>query len=158
MKLIKRLKKKKNTETQYPTGAPIVGASTSSTATEPANDKLTKIDAIQNAGALFKLLQSVGDASDLLSPLKAVCGVLKIVTDMALVGNLLFSSDNTDKCIPCSFFTRMLKVWKIWPISSSNRGSQLSKRSTSYRLRSSVGRETLKDWYIRWNNMARSYE
>jgi hypothetical protein len=134
MKLIRRLKKKKSTESQHSTAAPIGGASTSST----ANDNFTKIDAIQNAGKLFEVLENVSEASDLLSPLKAVCGVLKIVTDMALVGNLLFSSDNTDKCIPCSFFTRMVKISKIWPISSNNRRSQLNKRSMNYQVRNSA--------------------
>ena len=84
MKLIRRLKKKKSTESQHSTAAPIGGASTSST----ANDNFTKIDAIQNVGTLFEVLQSVGDASDLLSPLKAICGVLKIVTDKALASKL----------------------------------------------------------------------
>jgi hypothetical protein len=55
-----------------------------------------------------------------------------------LVGNLLFSLDNTDKCILCSFFTRMAKICKIWSISSSNRGSQLNKRLMNYRIRSSA--------------------
>jgi hypothetical protein len=88
MKLIKRLKKKKSTETQSP---PVVGASTS--ATEPANDNFTKIDAIQNAGKLFEVLESVGEASDLLAPLKVICGVLKIATDMALVSKLFCQFD-----------------------------------------------------------------
>jgi hypothetical protein len=90
MKLIRRLKKKKSTETQSPTTAPVVGASTSTT--EPTNDNFTRIDAIQNAGKLFEVLESVSEASDLLSPLKAICGVLRIATDMALVGKLPFSS------------------------------------------------------------------
>ena len=104
MKLIRRLKKKKSTESQHPTAAPIVDASTSSI----ANDKLTKTDAIQNAGKLFEVLQSVGDGSNLLSPLKALCGILKIATDMAVVGNLPFTSDNTDTNI---FLAVSLQEW-----------------------------------------------
>ena len=104
MKLIRRLKKKKSTESQHSTAAPIGGASTSST----ANDNFTKIDAIQNAGKLFEVLESVSEASDLLSPLKAVCGVLKIATDMAVVGNLPFTSDNTDTNI---FLAVSLQEW-----------------------------------------------
>src|SRR5271170_7710862 len=111
MELLRRLKGKKSTKTQHPTTAPapVVSASTSTITTEPANDNLTKIDAIQNAGKLFEVLESVGEASDLLSPLKVICGVLRIATEMALVGHLLFSLNNTNKCIPCSFFTRMAR-------------------------------------------------
>jgi hypothetical protein len=87
MKLVRRLKRKKSTETR-PT-APVVDASTSGTATEPGGDTLTKIDTIHNVGTLFEVLRSVCEASDLLSPLKAICGVLKIVTDIAEVGKLL---------------------------------------------------------------------
>ena len=94
---IKWPKKKKRTETQHPTAASVVAASTSATTTEPTSDNFTKIDAIQNASKLFEVLESVGEASDLLSPLKAVCGVLRIATEMALVDNLLLSLTNTDK-------------------------------------------------------------
>jgi hypothetical protein len=83
---LKWLKKKRSTEVQPLTNAPVVGAATSATATEPANDNFTKIGAIHNAGTLFEVLRSVGEASDLLSPLKAICGVLKIAADMAEVG------------------------------------------------------------------------
>src|SRR5271170_6030063 len=121
MKLIRRLKKKKSTETQPTTAAPAVGGSTSATATKPANDNLTKIDAIHNVGTLFEVLRSVSEASDLLSPLKAICGVLKIATDMAKVGKLPFILTNTDKYILYSFFTRTVRICKIWSISSSNR-------------------------------------
>ena len=99
MKLIRRLKKKKSTESQHSTAAPIGGASTSST----ANDKLTKTDAIQNAGKLFEVLQSVGDASNLLSPLKALCGILKIATDMAVVGNCLLIRTILRQVYPLQF-------------------------------------------------------
>jgi hypothetical protein len=111
MELLRRLKAKRNTKTQHSNTAPVVSASTS---TEPANDNLTKIDAIQNAGKLFEVLGSVGEASDLLSPLKAICGVLRIATEMALVGKLHFSLNNTDKCPLCSFFIRTAKICKIW--------------------------------------------
>ena len=87
MSQFRRLKEKWSTKPKHPT-APVDSASTSTIATEPANDNFTKIDAIQNAGTLFEVLQSVSEASDLLSPLKAVCGVLKIVTDKALVSEL----------------------------------------------------------------------
>src|SRR5271170_6218668 len=87
MSQLRRLKEKWSTKPKHP-AAPVISASTSTTATEPANDNFTKIDAIQNAGKLFEVLESVSEASDLLSPLKAVCGVLKIVTDMALVSKL----------------------------------------------------------------------
>jgi hypothetical protein len=87
MDQLRRLKEKWSPKPKHPT-APVASASTSTIATEPANDNFTKIDAIQNAGTLFEVLQSVGDASDLLSPLKAVCGVLKIVTDKALVSKV----------------------------------------------------------------------
>ena len=87
MELLRRLKAKKSTKTQHPT-APVDSASTSTTATEPANDNFTNIDAIQNAGKLFEVLENVSEASDLLSPLKVICGVLKIVTDKALVSKL----------------------------------------------------------------------
>ena len=112
MKLFRRLKGK--TKTQDPTTAPVVSASTSMITTEPTNDNLTKIDAIQNAGKLFEVLGSVGEASDLLSPLKAICGVLRIATEMALVGKLHLSLNNTDKCPLCSFFIRTAKICKIW--------------------------------------------
>jgi hypothetical protein len=113
MELLRRLKAKRNTKTQHSNTAPVVSASTS-TITEPANDNLTKIDAIQNAGKLFEVLGSVGEASDLLSPLKAICGVLRIATEMALVGKLHFSLKNTDKCPLSSFFIRTVKICKIW--------------------------------------------
>jgi hypothetical protein len=87
MKLIRRLKTDKGTEAQHP-DTPVVGASTSTTPTEPANDNITIIDAIHNANTLFEVLRSVSEASDLLSPLKAVCGILKIATDMAKVVKL----------------------------------------------------------------------
>ena len=104
MMSIKWPKKKKSTESQHPTAAPIGGASTSST----ANDNFTKIDAIQNAGKLFEVLESVSEASDLLSPLKAVCGVLKIATDMAVVGNFPSSSNNTEINV---FLAASLQEW-----------------------------------------------
>jgi hypothetical protein len=88
MKVIRRLRKKKNTEIQSPINAPVVSASTSITTTEPASDDLTRIDAIHNAGTLFEILRSVSEASAVLAPLKAICGVLKIATDMAEVGKL----------------------------------------------------------------------
>jgi hypothetical protein len=81
--------KKKSTESQPTTVAPVVDTSTSATVIEPANDSLTKIDAIHNVGTLFEVLRSVSEASGLLSPLKAICGVLKIATDMAEVSKLL---------------------------------------------------------------------
>jgi hypothetical protein len=84
---LRRLKEKWSTKPKHPT-APVDSASTSTTATEPANDNFTKIDALQNAGTLFEVLESVSEASDLLSPLKVICGVLKIVTDKALVSKL----------------------------------------------------------------------
>jgi hypothetical protein len=68
----------------------VVSASTSTIATKPTNDNFTKIDVIQNASKVFEILEIVGDASDLLSPLKAVYGVLRIAIDMALVGKLPF--------------------------------------------------------------------
>jgi len=114
MELLRRLKAKKSTKTQHPTTAPVDSASTSTITTEPANDNLTKIDAIQNAGKLFEVLESVGEASDLLSPLKAICGVLRIATEMALVGKLHFSLNNTDERPLCSFFIRTAKICKIW--------------------------------------------
>ena len=87
MDRLRRLKEKWSAKPKHPI-APVVSASTSTTATEPANDDFTKIDAIQNAGTLFEVLESVSEASDLLSPLKVICGVLKIVTDKALVSKL----------------------------------------------------------------------
>jgi hypothetical protein len=87
MDQLRRLKEKWSAKPKHPI-APVVSTSTSTIATEPANDNFTKIDAIQNAGTLFEVLESVSEASDLLSPLKAVCGVLKLVTDMASVSKL----------------------------------------------------------------------
>ena len=89
MELLRRLKGKRSTKTQQLTTTPAVSTSTSTIATEPANDNFTTTDVIQNAEKLFEVLGSVSEASGLLSPLKAACGVLTIATNMALVGKYL---------------------------------------------------------------------
>jgi hypothetical protein len=40
---------------------------------------------LQNTSTLLEILKSVSDAAEILGPLKAVCGVLKIAVDTAIV-------------------------------------------------------------------------
>jgi hypothetical protein len=65
-----------------------VGASTS--ATTPGDSRgITTEDVLQNTSTLLEVLKSVSDAAQILGPLKAVCGVLKIVVDAAIVRNYI---------------------------------------------------------------------
>lgn len=79
-----KLKKHKARETTPPDD-PAGGAPTSSATAGAVNDKLTTIDVLQNTSTFLEILKSVGDAAQVLGPLKAICGVLKIATDTAVV-------------------------------------------------------------------------
>jgi hypothetical protein len=45
--------------------------------------------ALQNISTTLDILRSVGDASGILGPMKAVCGVLKVVVDTGVVSSIL---------------------------------------------------------------------
>jgi hypothetical protein len=59
-----------------------VGASTT-----PKDSKggITTDDVLRNTSTLLEVLKSVSDAAQILGPLKAICGVLKIAADTAIV-------------------------------------------------------------------------
>lgn len=45
------------------------------------------MDVFQNTSTFLEILKNVGDVSQVLGPLKAICGVLKVVTDTAVVSH-----------------------------------------------------------------------
>ena len=79
-----KLKKRKAKETTPPVD-PIVSASTSATSAGPSRDAITTEDVLRNTSTFLEVLKSVCDASQILGPLKAICGLLKIATDTAVV-------------------------------------------------------------------------
>jgi hypothetical protein len=80
--------KKRKAKSPSPTVDPSVGASTSTATTSSASRRgITTEDVLQNTSTLLEILKSVSDAAQILGPLKAVCGVLKIATDTAIVRN-----------------------------------------------------------------------
>jgi hypothetical protein len=79
-----KLKKRKAKSSTPPVDSS-VGASTSATTLEGSRGGITTENVLQNASTLLGVLTSVGDAAQILGPLKAVCGVLKIVADTAIV-------------------------------------------------------------------------
>ena len=79
-----KLKKRKD-KSPTPSVDPSVGASTSATTPEDSRGGITTEDVLQNTSTLLEILKCVSDASQILGPLKAVCGVLKIATDTAIV-------------------------------------------------------------------------
>ena len=83
-----KLKKRKD-KSPTPPVDPSIRASTS--ATTPGNSKggITTEDVLQNTSTLLEVLKSVSDAAQILGPLKAVCGVLKIAVDAAIVRNYI---------------------------------------------------------------------
>lgn len=84
MKRLNKIMGRKARETT-PVDDSLPDASTSTPNTAPMNDKMTKMDILQNTSAFLEVLKNVGDASQVLGPLKAICGVLKIATDTAVV-------------------------------------------------------------------------
>jgi hypothetical protein len=68
---------------------PAAGASTSATTPEASRGRITTEDVLQNTSTLLEILKCVSDASQILGPLKAVCGVLKIAADTAIVRNYI---------------------------------------------------------------------
>ncbi len=65
------------------------GASTSATASGDPRCGITTEDVLQNTGTLLEILKCVSETSEILGPLKAVCGVLKIAVDTAIVRNYI---------------------------------------------------------------------
>jgi hypothetical protein len=65
-------------------------SSSNPTPTAPrANDEFTFEDVLQNTSTVCDVIRSVGEASELLAPLKAIFGALKIAADTAVVGHSL---------------------------------------------------------------------
>jgi hypothetical protein len=56
-------------------------ASTGSTSTVDTRGILNRKDGTHNFGVALELLKSIGDANEVLAPLKAVCGGLKVLVD-----------------------------------------------------------------------------
>jgi len=81
-----KLKKRKD-KSPTPPVDPSVGASTSATTPGDSRAGITTEDVLQNTSTLLEVLKSVSDAAEILGPLKAVCGVLKIAVDAAIVHN-----------------------------------------------------------------------
>jgi hypothetical protein len=79
-----KLKKRKDKSPLLPV-IPLVGASTSTTASSASKRGITTEDVLQNASTLLEVLKSASDAAQILGPLKAVLGVLKIAADTAIV-------------------------------------------------------------------------
>jgi len=75
--------KKRKAKSPSPVINPAVGASTSTP--ETSRDGITTEIVLQNTSSLLEILKCVSDAAGFLGPLKAVCGVLKIATDTAIV-------------------------------------------------------------------------
>ena len=76
-----KLRKRKGT----PPINPAVGASVSATSAGPSSDAITTKDVLRNTSTLLEALKNVCEASEILGPLKAICGVLKMATDTAVV-------------------------------------------------------------------------
>jgi hypothetical protein len=81
-----KLKKRKDKPPTPPVDLS-VGASTSATTPGDSRSGITTEDVLQNTSTLLEVLESVSDAAQILGPLKAVCGVLKIAVDAAIVRN-----------------------------------------------------------------------
>jgi len=79
-----KLKKRKAKETTPPVD-PAVGASTSATSAGPSKDAITTKDVLRNTSTFLEVLKTVSEASEILKPLKIICGVLQIATDTAVV-------------------------------------------------------------------------
>ena len=77
--------KKRKAKLPTPPVDPTVGASTSTTTPEASRGGITTEDVLNNTSTLLEILKCVSDAAQILGPLKAVCGVLKIATDTAIV-------------------------------------------------------------------------
>jgi hypothetical protein len=74
------VKKRGNASSADP---PEGSAGTGSTSAANTRGILNRKDGIHNFGLALELLMSVGDASQVLAPLKAVCGGLKVLVDTA---------------------------------------------------------------------------
>jgi hypothetical protein len=81
-----KLKKRKDKSPTPPVDLSI-SASTSATTLRNSRGGITTEDVLQNTSTLLEVLKSVSDAAEILGPLKAVCGVLKIAVDAAIVHN-----------------------------------------------------------------------
>jgi hypothetical protein len=79
--------KKRKAKSPTPPVDPSVSASTSATALGDPKGGITTDTVLHNTSALLEVLKSVSDAAQILGPLKAVCGVLKIAVDTAIVRN-----------------------------------------------------------------------
>ena len=79
--------KKRKAKSPTPPVDPPVGASTSTNPVGDSRSGITTEDVLQNTSTLLEVLKSVSDAAQILGPLKAVCGVLKIAVDAAIVRN-----------------------------------------------------------------------
>jgi hypothetical protein len=79
--------RKRKAKSPTPPVDPSVGASTSATTPGDLRSGITTEDVLQNTSTLLEVLKSVTDAAQILGPLKAVCGVLKIAVDAAMVRN-----------------------------------------------------------------------
>jgi hypothetical protein len=86
--------KKRKAKSPMPLVDSSVGASTSATASGDSRGGITTEDVLQNTSILLEVLKSVSDAAQILSPLKAVCGVLKIAVDTAIVRNYIQYREN----------------------------------------------------------------
>ena len=81
--------KKRKAKSPTPPVDPSGGASTSATASGDSRGEITTEDVLHNTSTLLEVLKSVSDAAQILGPLKAVCGVLKIAVDTAIVRNYI---------------------------------------------------------------------
>ena len=81
--------KKRKAKSPTPPVYPSVGASTSATTPGDSGGGITTQDVLENTSTLLEVLKSVSDAAQILGPLKAVCGVLKIAVDAAIVRNYI---------------------------------------------------------------------
>jgi hypothetical protein len=77
--------KKRKAKSPSPPIDPAVGASTSTATPEASTSGINTESVLQNTSSLLEVLKCVSDAAQILGPLKAVCGVLKIATDTAIV-------------------------------------------------------------------------
>jgi hypothetical protein len=77
--------KKRKAKSLSPPVDPALGASTSTMTPGASRGGITTEDVLQNTSTLLEILKCVTDATQILGPLKAVCGVLKIATDTAIV-------------------------------------------------------------------------
>ena len=85
MDQLSKLWKRKAKEATLPVDA-AVGASTSATISAgPSSDAITTKDVLRNTSTFLEALKNVCEASEILGPLRAICGVLKMATDTAVV-------------------------------------------------------------------------